>query len=119
MVLAAAQSPLLGDKAQAAQLIPRLCSVILTAPQHCRHVRHFLFEIHAWQGSGSSSMRLWQLKHACAVTRSQQGSICLAIRRRLHRSYANATTPPYSPLALSPRACLLFRPLLGRSLASH
>ena len=38
VVLAAAQSPLLGDKAQAAQLIPRLCSVILTAPSHCRHV---------------------------------------------------------------------------------
>ena len=38
MVLAAAQSPLLGDKSQAAQLIPRLCSVILNAPSHCRHV---------------------------------------------------------------------------------
>ena len=39
MVLAAAQSPLLGDKAQAAQLIPRLCSIILNAPTNCRHVR--------------------------------------------------------------------------------
>ena len=40
VVLAAAQSPLLGDKSQAAQLIPRLCSVILNAPSHCRHVSH-------------------------------------------------------------------------------
>ena len=47
VVLAAAQSPLLGDKSQAAQLIPRLCSVILNAPSHCRHVSRLARGIHA------------------------------------------------------------------------
>ncbi len=39
VVLAAIQSPLLGDTKHATVLVPRLCSCILMAPQHCRHVR--------------------------------------------------------------------------------
>lgn len=38
VVLAAVQSPLLGDTKHASVLVPRLCSCILMAPQHCRHV---------------------------------------------------------------------------------
>lgn len=38
VVLAAIQSPLLGDTKHASVLVPRLCSCILMAPQHCRHV---------------------------------------------------------------------------------
>ena len=38
MVLAAVQSPLLEDTKHASVLVPRLCSCILMAPQHCRHV---------------------------------------------------------------------------------
>ena len=38
VVLAAVQSPLLGDSKHASVLVPRLCSCILMAPQHCRHV---------------------------------------------------------------------------------
>ena len=37
-MLAAAQSPLLGDRAAAAVLVPRLCNTILLAPTACRRV---------------------------------------------------------------------------------
>ena len=38
VVLAAVQSPLLEDTKHASVLVPRLCSCILMAPPHCRHV---------------------------------------------------------------------------------
>lgn len=39
VVLAAVQSPLLGDRKRASLLIPRICNIILNAPNSCRHVR--------------------------------------------------------------------------------
>lgn len=38
VVLAAVQSPLLGDRKRASLLIPRICNIILNAPNSCRHV---------------------------------------------------------------------------------
>ena len=38
VVLAAVQSPLLSDRKRASLLIPRLCNIILSAPNSCRHV---------------------------------------------------------------------------------
>ena len=32
------QSPLLADSRHSSVLVPRLCSCVLMAPQHCRHV---------------------------------------------------------------------------------
>jgi hypothetical protein len=38
VVLAAVQSPLLDDRKRASLLIPRICNIILNAPNSCRHV---------------------------------------------------------------------------------